>query len=351
MKQADKSSSQKAAESDVDDFKRALGPFVVAAETTRMPMVFTNAKTPDDPIIFANDAFLELSGYERHDVLGEGLDALMSRGTDPQAWKELAAALADSKRADQLEEDPEIHYRRKDGSEFWASVTISPVRDENGVTVQNFLSLIDITKHKEAQSTARILIEELNHRVKNTLATVMSIVDQTFRRSVDLEDIRNAIAGRVFALSRSHDLLTTQDWKDTGLHDIVHAALEPFAVSNGNMKRILIDGENIKIPPKATLALSIAFHELATNAVKYGALSNETGSVSIAWALEGDHLNLRWQEDNGPPVDPPSRKGFGSQVIERGLALELQGIVDLDYLPDGVVCRVSIPAGGGRLSG
>lgn len=174
----------------------------------------------------------------------------------------------------------------------------------------------------------------------------MSIINQTFRRSSDAKEIRDAIEARVFALSRSHDLLNSGDWKNTGLHDIVDAALEPFEVSNGDVKRIVVDGDNINVPPKVTLALGIALHELATNAVKYGALSNETGTVSITWALEGDHLNMRWQEKNGPPVTPPSRKGFGSQVIERGLALELQGTVNLDYLADGVVCEISMPAAG-----
>ena len=223
---------------------------------------------------------------------------------------------------------------------------IGPVLDASGNIIQHFVSLVDVTRHKQAQSTARLLIEELNHRVKNTLATVMSIINQTFRRSSDVKEIRDAIEARVFALSRSHDLLNSRDWKNTGLHDIVDAALEPFEVSNGDVKRIVIDGDNINVPPKMTLALGIALHELATNAVKYGALSNETGSVSITWSLEGDYLNMRWQEKNGPPVNPPSRKGFGSQVIERGLVHELQGTVNLDYPADGAVCRISIPAAG-----
>jgi PAS domain S-box-containing protein len=338
VEQADKSSDQKAAESDVDSFKKMLGPFVVAAETTRMPMIFTNAKNPENPIVFANASFLELSGYASKDVLGESLNAFMARGTDPDAWNQLVT--------DPTKQDKEIHYRRKDGSEFWASVFMSPVLDASGTVVQHFVSLVDVTRHKQAQSTARILIEELNHRVKNTLATVMSIIDQTFRLSSDPKEIRASIASRVFALSRSHDLLNSRDWKTTGLHDIVNAALEPFEVSNGAVKRIIVEGDNIKVSPKVTSALGIALHELATNAVKYGALSKEAGSVLITWAIKGDHLNMRWQEKNGPPVRPPSRKGFGSRVIERGLAYELQGTVNLDYLADGVVCRISMPAGG-----
>ena len=124
--------------------------------------------------------------------------------------------------------------------------------------------------------------------------------------------------------------------------------MEPFGVAGGRAERIVIAGENIRISPKAALALGIAFHELATNAVKYGAFSNEAGSIQIAWRIEampeGNRLVLSWHEKHGPPVAPPSRKGFGSQVIERGLALELDATVHLDYRADGVVCTINIPA-------
>ena len=136
---------------------------------------------------------------------------------------------------------------------------------------------------------------------------------------------------------------------------MVNEALEPFGVANGRAERFVITGKNIRFPPKAALALGIAFHELATNAVKYGAFSNEAGSILIAWTIEpapeGDRLILHWQEKDGPPVTPPSRKGFGSRVIERGLAHELEGTVDLDYRADGVVCTINIPAPRGARDG
>jgi two-component sensor histidine kinase len=167
---------------------------------------------------------------------------------------------------------------------------------------------------------ARILINELSHRVKNTLATVQSIASHALRKTTDPEVIRESIESRLFALSRSHDLLTRENWESAGLLDLVKAALEPFGAAEGG--RFAIRGENIRLTPKATLALGIAFHELATNAVKYGAFSNETGLVMIGWKIEPrperNRLVLHWSEKGGPPVTPPSRKGFGSQVIERG---------------------------------
>jgi two-component sensor histidine kinase len=221
------------------------------------------------------------------------------------------------------------------------------VRDKSGDVVQHFVSVIDLTKFRLEQTQLKMLIDELNHRVKNTLSTVQSIAWQALRNSSDQEEIRESIESRLFALSRSHDLLTRQDWAGAGLRDLIDDALEPFGVTGGRAARLVVTGENIRMSPKATLALGIAFHELATNAVKYGAFSNDAGSIRISWAIEpappGDRLILHWQEKDGPPVAPPSRRGFGSQVIERGLAHELEGTVQLEYPPEGVSCTINIP--------
>ncbi|WP_269441418.1 sensor histidine kinase [Aminobacter sp. NyZ550] len=184
--------------------------------------------------------------------------------------------------------------------------------------------------------------------MKNTLATVQSIVWQALRNTSNPDVIRDSIESRLFALSRSHDLLTRENWEGAGLLDLIKAALEPFGIANGRSQHVVITGSNIRVSPKVTLALGIAFHELATNAVKYGAFSNNVGSVLISWTIEpspeGGRLVVRWQEKDGPPVMPPSRKGFGSRVLERGLAHELDGAVDLDYRVEGVVCTMDFPA-------
>ena len=182
---------------------------------------------------------------------------------------------------------------------------------------------------------------------------MQSIVWPDLRTNSDTAVIRASIESRLFALSRSHDLLTRENWKSAGLHDLVQNALEPFGVAGGRADRIVIKGENIRFPPQAALALGIAFNELATNAMKYGSLSNERGSVLIEWKIEntpaGVQLILHWEEKDGPPVTPPSHKGFGSGVIERGLAHELQGSAHLDYRPEGLICTMNIPAPPGVL--
>lgn len=336
-------SKQKAAEADVEAFREQLGPFVVAAEKTRMPMIFTNAKADGNPIVFANDAFLSLMGYGYDDVLGVGFNSLMTRGADEETVEQIEAELSGKG-----EGRPEIRYKRKDGTEFWALVFASPVCDESGDVVQHFASFIDQTEHHDKQAHCEMLIGELNHRVKNTLATVQSIIRQALRTATDPATIRESIEARIFALSRSHDLLTYENWEGVGLRGLLEAALEPFGVADGRAERFTIEGANISLVPKATLALGIALHELATNAVKYGALSDDRGTILITWSVEpssdGNRLVLRWQERDGPPVKPPTRKGFGSKVIERGLVHELEGTVKLDYRPEGVVCAIDIPS-------
>jgi PAS domain S-box-containing protein len=345
-----KSVEQEVAEADVEDHRKDLGPFVVAAEATRMAMIFTDAKELKHPIVFANDSFLSLSGFDRAEILGQNLSSLLAGCAGPDAIALVNDAFDSSPAT-----DPEVQYHRKDGSVFWASVFVSPVLDKNGMLVQHFVSFVDLTKHKQAQAHSRMLIDELNHRVKNTLATVQSIVWQAFRKSTDAEVIGESIQARLSALSRSHDLLTRENWASAGLRDIVIDALEPFGVSGALAERLIIKGDNIRLAPRATLALGIAFNELATNAVKYGAFSNEAGSVEITWvltpSLSCDRLILCWIEKAGPPVSPPTRKGFGLQVIERGLAQELEGSVHLDFQTAGLVFTLNFPAPRGARGG
>ena len=336
------SAKQIEAEADVAGFRHDLGPFVVAAEETRMPMVFTNAKAASNPIIFANDAFLSLTGYKRDEVLSQDFLSLMATGIDRETKAEVEACFASKP-----ETDPEIHYRHKDGSEFWVSLFVSPVRDERGEIVQHFVSLVDLTKHKQDQAHCRMLIDELNHRVKNTLSTVQSIVFQALRAPASPDVVRESIESRLFALSRSHDLLSSDHWEGAGLHDLVDNALEPFRVAAGRAERFVVTGENVRLQPKTILTLAIALHELATNAVKYGAFSSESGTIEISWMVkrgpEGVRLVLHWDESDGPPVISPTHKGFGSWVIERGLAHELGGTVELTYPTDGILCTIDIP--------
>jgi two-component sensor histidine kinase len=247
---------------------------------------------------------------------------------------------------DSYEAYPEVRYFRKDGSEFWAVIFISPIFDENHTIVQHFASFLDITRRKRDEERHQLLVQELDHRLKNTLATVQSIAAQTLRGAGVEERVRDAFEGRLLALSKAHNLLARESWDGVGLRDVIDQILQPFGIKDGRPVCFSVEGRDVRLPPKAALALAAVFHELATNAVKHGSLSNG-GQVDITWQEEPTpqraRIRLRWQESGGPPVMPPGRKGFGSRLIECGLAQELDGEVHLNYEPEGVVCQIVMP--------
>jgi PAS domain S-box-containing protein len=317
--------------------------FFIAAETARMAMVFTDARKPKNPIIFANDSFLSLTGYGRNELLGQSFDFSMAQHADAATFELRTAAFASNSQG-----GSKVLYRHKDGHRFWAAVFVSPERDEYGNIVQYSASFVDLSEYKDEQRQTRRLLDEISHRSKNTLSIVQSIVWQALQIAPDLDRAWEAIEHRLLALSRADDLLTRENGGSVGLRDVITDALEPFVVTGGRVNRIVITGEDIRFPAKAAVALGIGFNELATNAVKYGAFSTDAGSIAIDWSValkpEGNRVLLRWRERDGPPVVPPSRNGFGSRMLERGLAYELEAVVDLSYHRDGLVCTMDIPA-------
>jgi two-component sensor histidine kinase len=182
-----------------------------------------------------------------------------------------------------------------------------------------------------------LLINELNHRVKNTLATVQSMAAMTMGRDPSGDQAR-AFEGRLFALSRAHDVLTRGAWERADLAEVVKEAIGPFADGG----RIIAQGPTVTLSPQQALALSMALHELGTNASKYGSLSAPSGQVAIDWSLNGEGLDFRWTESGGPPVAPPTRRGFGSRLLETALARELDGDVRLTFDPAGLSCRLTM---------
>jgi PAS domain S-box-containing protein len=202
----------------------------------------------------------------------------------------------------------------------------------------------DITCRKAQERQRDLLIHELNHRVKNTLAVVQSIAAKSLRDTRVPQDVRGAFEGRLLALAAAHDLLTKESWEAARLRTVVDAALRPFNLEH----RIEVSGPDLRLRPQAAVSLTLALHELATNAAKYGALSNKAGIVKVSWDLSsGDapEFRLVWQERGGPEVTPPERTGFGSRLILKGLTGELGGPVGLDFLPEGVVCTIEAPVG------
>jgi len=239
----------------------------------------------------------------------------------------------------------EKRYIHKDGHSIWIELSASRVDDVNGQPLYGIRVVRDITERKRAEEHQRLLINELNHRVKNTLTTVQSIVFQTLRNAPTPEDAQTALASRLIALSKAHDVLTRESWEAASLHQIVSEAMEPFRAHGEN--RIQVAGPQVRLPPSMALAIAMALQELATNAVKYGALSNQTGEVEIGWSLDETnspaHLHLRWEESGGPSVRPPNRRGFGTRLIERSLAGDLHGEATIEFATTGLVCTITAP--------
>ena len=307
-----------------------------------MPTVFTDAKAPGNPILFANDSFLALLGFERDELMGQQFVSLFASGPDQEMVAQAEAAFCD-----RLDSCLDFVYRRKDGELLWAATVIGPVRSRKGEVEQHFLSFVDLTQHKREEERLRLCLDELNHRTQNTLATVQSIAVQTLRGAAD-DTVVEVFEGRVLALSRAHSLLGRDRWEAIGLRDVMDQMLQPFGLNDARVARFSVEGEDVSLAPKAALTLAMVLHELATNAAKYGALSGaDAGTVEIAWELDpsalSDRLRLRWREDGGPPVRASGHKGFGSRLIEGALARELDGEVRLCFGLAGVSCEIDMP--------
>jgi two-component sensor histidine kinase/PAS domain-containing protein len=194
----------------------------------------------------------------------------------------------------------------------------------------------DITDRKQAEELQRLLLNELNHRIKNTLATIQAIAAQTMRTARDLPSARVALERRIHSMAEAHDLLTLRAWTGANVTDIVVRALDAFPPA-----QVQMSGTAVDVSPKHALALSLALHELATNATKYGALSCPEGRVSVNWKVQEGTLHLDWEESGGPPVAPPTQKGFGSRLLEDLVGRDLGGDVRLNYNVSGVRCGIT----------
>lgn len=239
--------------------------------------------------------------------------------------------------------DYDVEYRvvHPNGDLRWlhARGRAAQTADDGGVRRLAGVSL-DITERKRAEEHQKLLVNELNHRVKNSLATVQSIAAQTLRSVSAPEFFRDAFETRLIALSQTHDLLTRESWAGASLREVFDVELHAMAGED----RVGFDyTADVRLNPKAAVALGMGIHELTTNAVKYGALSGPEGRVAVTWSVTDGVLRLTWIETGGPPVTPPARRGFGARLLERGLAAELSGEVELTYDATGLICQMALP--------
>jgi PAS domain S-box-containing protein len=301
----------------------------------RLPVGIMQTR-PDGRYGFVNSRFCELTGRSREELQ----DLPFAEITHPD---DVAENMRLFRRAIEIG-TPYIfrkRYIRPDQSLVWAEVTgtMLPEPGEGLLAVS-----VDLTERLRAEEHKNLLVDELNHRVKNTLAAVQSLAVMTMRHVSSFDAFKNAFVARLMALSSAHNLLTAGGWERASLDDLVSMELEPYA--GRGRERLVISGEPLDLKPLEAISLGMIFHELATNAAKYGALSVPSGRVVVAWRVNPDsgrpHVKIDWREQRGPMVATPTRYGFGSRLIERSVIQDLGGKIELTYAPDGFRCSMDL---------
>lgn len=299
--------------------------------------------------IYMNRAAEQLTGWTLRDVLARDCplhDIVHHSYPDGRPFP-LEECAIDRAFPENNQERGEEVFVHRDGHFFPVAFTASPIRDDATNIIGTIIEVRDISDEKAAAERQRLLINELNHRVKNTLATVQSIAAQTFRGQTD-QAARAVFDARMAALSNAHNVLVEDNWESASLRSVVERALAPHLLAEVDPGRFRLQGPDARLHPKVAVTLAMALHELMTNAAKYGALSTPEGQVAVTWSLHDrddgrQQLDLLWEERGGPPVAPPTRRGFGSRLIERQLPLEFDGSAAITYAPAGVTCQMRIP--------
>jgi PAS domain S-box-containing protein len=316
-----------------------------AFERTRMPIVITDARQPDLPIVLANDSFLKLTGYSAEEVVGRNCRFLQGEGTSQTTVAEVRDAIAQHR-----DITTEILNYRKDGTPFWNQLHISALRDDDGSVAYYFASQIDVTEQrriKALEEAEHRLLLEVDHRTKNVLAIVESVVRLSKADSV--EAYSASVQQRVQALARTHMLLAENGWKHVALDKIVSSQVGVFGAGN-----VTAEGPALAIPAPSVQPIGLALHELATNAAVHGALAHSGGSLEIGWRPEGNGLVLDWNERGLTRAPQQKKRGFGTVLLGAVLEKQLGGTVTRDWRDDGLSVHIELPAldrvGGGLRS-
>jgi PAS domain S-box-containing protein len=295
------------------------------------------SKTLEGFITSWNAGAERIFGYSAEEMIGQHITCIVP----PELQSEEEDILARLRRGEHVDHFETVRIA-KDGRRIDVSVTISPMRDKFGKLIGASKVGRDITERKHFENLQQLLISELNHRVKNTLATVQSIANQTVYHAKSANDFATSFGGRLQALARTHNLLTQSTWQGAELSAIVR---DQLPLSETEDDRISYSGPMVMLSAQAALHLSLVLHELATNAMKYGALSHLRGKLAIQWMVRTDggrHLVLQWRERGGPSVTVPQSRGFGTTLIEKSLDAH-GGVTSIRYEAEGVTCEITLP--------
>ncbi|AHM02981.1 Chemotaxis protein methyltransferase CheR [Roseibacterium elongatum DSM 19469] len=299
---------------------------------------FVGLLDTEGTLLEVNELALTRAGLHRDDVIGKPFWDCYWWGHDADLQARLRGWFDAALSGETIREECQV--RMAEGVLITIDFNLMPSRDETGRVVEVIPSGIDVTDWRAAEERKDTLLGELQHRVKNSLATVQSIMRFSARTAATKEVLIESLQDRLAAISRTHDALTRSDWSGKSLHEIISEEVAPYA--DAVSERLRIDGPDVLLPPDMALSVGLAIHEMTTNAAKYGALSAASGTVFVTTEAENGRLtSLEWRERGGPPVNKPETKGFGSFLLERVLTNDLESTVDMQYAPDGLRCRIA----------
>jgi PAS domain S-box-containing protein len=314
-----------------------------AIDTARLAAIVSSSddaivsKTLDGIITSWNQGAARIFGYEPGEIIGQPITRIIP----PELHAEEKQIIARLQRGERIDHYETVRVA-KDGRRIDISLTVSPLRDPSGRIVGASKVARDVSERKQAERLQRILIDELNHRVKNTLATVQAIANQSLVHAKSPADFAASFSARVRALASAHMVLTRSEMRGAEIMDLVR---EQVLLDVADDPRISCSGPLLMLEPQAALHLALVLHELATNARKHGALSAPSGRLSVTWEVRrngGQNLLLHWKESAGPAVRAPAERGFGSTLIEQTLRVH-GGETSVHYGPDGVICEIRLP--------
>jgi PAS domain S-box-containing protein len=295
------------------------------------------SKTLQGVVTSWNAAATRIFGYEAEEMIGQHITKLIP----PDLRDEERDIIARLTRGERIEHFETVRMA-KDGRLLDISLTVSPIRDSTGRIIGASKVARDVSDRKRAEETQRLLLDELSHRIKNTLATVQAIASQTLRRASDPATFVDSFTGRIKALARAHSLLTGSSFQGADVSDLVR---EQLLIGGEEDHRITWSGPSVVLDAQAALHLALVLHELGTNARKHGSLSAPGGRIAVRWHVKSNGsrlLQLNWREAGGPPVAAPTSRGFGSVLIEQSLQAH-GGDVAVSYAEGGVTCEISLP--------
>jgi PAS domain S-box-containing protein len=325
---------------DEDMDRPDLAVLFAAVEASGEAILITSAELdePGPRIEYVNPAFTRMTGYEAGEILGRTPRLLQGSKTERAVIERMRTAL----RAGDGFQGEALNYR-KDGTTYMVEWLITPVRDSDGRIMRWISAQRDVTQRRAAEDRQGMMVRELHHRVKNTLATVQAVLNATVRSSTSIAGFSRAFSGRIASLAKTHALITEDVDQVVSFEGLLRAELDPYD-ERGCLR---LQGPSVILPSDLAVPVGMALHELTTNALLHGALGHRDGHLEVTWRIDegpgGPVLDWIWNEHGGPPVPPPTREGFGSRLLRKVLTTQAEAKVDVAFDPEGLRVSIRIP--------